>query len=112
MGAWLLCCTLESAAGLQTGARPIAPAVAMQDLVEVNRQLTTDTLRLREQLKSERQQMVAQFQQRMEEQEQEHKEDVGRLREQMDKSKVCQAALAVPCAHRVLSRTSAKIASI
>ena len=64
--------------------------------MEVNRQLSADNLRLREQVKSERQQMVVQFQQRMEEQEQTHKEDVGRLREQMDKSKVCQAALAVP----------------
>ena len=73
----------------------------MQDMVEVNRQLSADNLRLREQIKSERQQMVVQFQQRMEEQEQQHKEDVGKLREQMDKSKVCQA---VPCAHAVLSR--------
>ena len=112
MAAWLLCCTLETAAGMQTGATPIALAVAMQDLVEVNRQLSTDNLRLREQVKSERQQMVVQFQQRLEEQEQKHKEDVERLREQMDESKVCQAALAVPCAHRVLSRTSAIYVSI
>ena len=76
----------------------------MQDLVEVNRQLSADNLRLREEVKSERQQILVQFQQSLEEQEQKHKEDVGRLREQVDKSKVCQAALALPCAHKVLSR--------
>lgn len=85
----------------------------MQDLVEVNRQLSADNLRLREEVKSERQQILVQFQQRLEEQEQKHKEDVGRLREQMDKSKVCKAALALPCAHSILSRgTSATSVSV
>ena len=62
--------------------------------MEVNRQLSADNLRLREQVKVERQQMVMQFQQHLEEQEEKHKKDVSKLREQMDESKVCQAA---PC---------------
>ena len=81
--------------------------------MEVNRQLSADNLRLREQVKSEHQQMVVQFQQHLEEQEQKHTKDVSKLREQMDESKVCQASPAVPCAHSRLSRgTSADYVSI